>query len=249
MMGHICNRLDCLPNGVFLCVLPLQVSVHQKKGIWCTIAKEVWTLGVYGRRSTHCRKQWEDLRRWVGKTAEAQLGMVSQRGRGACRTLIPLMACILAVAYPELDGCLRASQQATRGERSNSSGPDRALKINLRRLPKFSTGAPSAAPRVPQPLHCGRKTSHSGFLTAKGDQVQWGGGNRWVRRCASELRLVRSSRRGGASSPPQLRPSATPHTAASPLEIGRWRRRLLVASTNSSASRLGGHGVVRPTQS
>ncbi|KAJ1183594.1 hypothetical protein NDU88_000411 [Pleurodeles waltl] len=42
---------------------------------------------------------------------EAQLGMASQRGRGACRTLTSLMARILAVAYPELDGRLRASKQ------------------------------------------------------------------------------------------------------------------------------------------
>ncbi|KAJ1175491.1 hypothetical protein NDU88_000779 [Pleurodeles waltl] len=36
--------------------------------------------------------------------AEAQLGMASQRGRGDRRTLTPLMARRLAVAYPELDG-------------------------------------------------------------------------------------------------------------------------------------------------
>ncbi|KAJ1156283.1 hypothetical protein NDU88_009007 [Pleurodeles waltl] len=41
-----------------------QVSAHQK-GIWRAIAKEVRTLGVYGRRSTHCRKRWEDLRCWA----------------------------------------------------------------------------------------------------------------------------------------------------------------------------------------
>ncbi|KAJ1157558.1 hypothetical protein NDU88_010265 [Pleurodeles waltl] len=81
-----------------------QVSTHQKKGIWRAIAKDVRTLGVYHRRSTHCRKRWEDLRRWSKKTAEAQLGMASQRGRGACRTMTPLMFRILAVAYPELDG-------------------------------------------------------------------------------------------------------------------------------------------------
>ncbi|KAJ1193259.1 hypothetical protein NDU88_002560 [Pleurodeles waltl] len=87
-----------------------QISIHQKKGIWCAIAKDVRTLGVYGRRSTHCQKWWGDLRRWARKTAEAHLGMASQRGRGARRTLTPLMARILAVAYPELDGRLRASQ-------------------------------------------------------------------------------------------------------------------------------------------
>ncbi|KAJ1143389.1 hypothetical protein NDU88_009698 [Pleurodeles waltl] len=87
------------------------VSAHQKKGIWCAIAKDVRTLGVYGRRSTHCCKRWEDLRYWARKMAEAQLGMSSQRGMGARCTLTPLMACILAVGYPELNGRLGASQQ------------------------------------------------------------------------------------------------------------------------------------------
>ncbi|KAJ1178514.1 hypothetical protein NDU88_003760 [Pleurodeles waltl] len=73
-------------------------------------------MGVYHRRSTHCCKRWEDLRRWSKKTAEAQLGMASQRGRGARRTMTPLMFRILAVAYPELDGRLRASQQPQWGE-------------------------------------------------------------------------------------------------------------------------------------
>ncbi|KAJ1150070.1 hypothetical protein NDU88_002868 [Pleurodeles waltl] len=100
MVDHVCDRLDCLSNGVLLSVLPLQVSVHQKKGKWRAIAKEVRTFRVYGRWSTHCRKQWEDPRRWAWKTAEAQLGMASQQGKGALRTLTPLMARILAVAYP-----------------------------------------------------------------------------------------------------------------------------------------------------
>ncbi|KAJ1199907.1 hypothetical protein NDU88_003739 [Pleurodeles waltl] len=86
-----------------------EVSAHQKKGIWCAIANDVLTLGVYGRQSTHCRKRWEDLRSWARNTAEAQLGMASQRRRGVCRTPTPLMARILVVAYPELDGRLRAS--------------------------------------------------------------------------------------------------------------------------------------------
>ncbi|KAJ1096907.1 hypothetical protein NDU88_002037 [Pleurodeles waltl] len=55
----------------------IQVSAHQKKGIWRAIAKEVRTLGVIHRRSTHCWKRWEDLRRWSKKMAEAQLGMAS----------------------------------------------------------------------------------------------------------------------------------------------------------------------------
>ncbi|KAJ1202522.1 hypothetical protein NDU88_006321 [Pleurodeles waltl] len=92
------------------------VSAHQKKDIWRAIAKEVRTLGVYHRRSTHCQKRWEDIRRWSKKTAEAQLEMDSQRGRGARRTMTPLVFRILAVAYPELDGRLRASQQPQGGE-------------------------------------------------------------------------------------------------------------------------------------
>ncbi|KAJ1127201.1 hypothetical protein NDU88_005604 [Pleurodeles waltl] len=94
-----------------------QVSTHQKKGIWRAISKDVRTLGVYGRRSAHCRKR-KDMRPWAWKTAEAQLGMASQQGRGARRTLTPLMACILAVAYPEMDECLGASQQPQGGEYS-----------------------------------------------------------------------------------------------------------------------------------
>ncbi|KAJ1174327.1 hypothetical protein NDU88_006149 [Pleurodeles waltl] len=43
-------------------------------------------------------------------------GMASQRGRGARRTMNPLMFRILEVAYPELDGRLRASQQTQGGE-------------------------------------------------------------------------------------------------------------------------------------
>ncbi|KAJ1131595.1 hypothetical protein NDU88_009930 [Pleurodeles waltl] len=88
-----------------------QVSAHQKRDIWHAIAKEVWTLGAHQRRGTHCWKRWEDIRRCSKKMAEAQLGMASQRGRGARRTMTPLMFRILAVAYPELDGCLRTSQQ------------------------------------------------------------------------------------------------------------------------------------------
>ncbi|KAJ1190100.1 hypothetical protein NDU88_006839 [Pleurodeles waltl] len=87
------------------------VSAHQKKDIWRAIAKDVRTLGVYHRRSTHCQKRCDDIRCWSKKMAEAQLGMASQRGSGACRTMTPLMFRILAVAYPELDGRLKALQQ------------------------------------------------------------------------------------------------------------------------------------------
>ncbi|KAJ1101156.1 hypothetical protein NDU88_006228 [Pleurodeles waltl] len=93
-----------------------QVSAHQKKDIWRAIAKDVQTLGVHHRQSTHCRKRWEDIRRWSKKMAEAQLGMAYQCGRGARSTMTPLMFQILAVEYPELDGRLRASQQPQGGE-------------------------------------------------------------------------------------------------------------------------------------
>ncbi|KAJ1189460.1 hypothetical protein NDU88_006205 [Pleurodeles waltl] len=72
------------------------VSAHQKKDIWRAIAKEVRTQGAHQRRGTHCRKRWEDIRRCSKKTAEAQLGMTSQRGRDARRTMNPLMFRILA---------------------------------------------------------------------------------------------------------------------------------------------------------
>ncbi|KAJ1213960.1 hypothetical protein NDU88_001589 [Pleurodeles waltl] len=110
-VGHMCVRLDCMCNGVLLSAYPLQVSSYQKKGLWCAIAKDVRTMGVYSRQSTHRRKRWEDLRCWTWKTAAAQLGMASQRGRGAHRNLTALIARILVVAYPELDGRLTTSQQ------------------------------------------------------------------------------------------------------------------------------------------
>ncbi|KAJ1206247.1 hypothetical protein NDU88_001656 [Pleurodeles waltl] len=88
-----------------------QVSAHQKINIWRAIAKEVRALGVYTRRGTHCRKRWEDIHRGTRKTAKSLLGMASRPRRGASRTLTPLMSRILAVAYPDLDGRLRTSQQ------------------------------------------------------------------------------------------------------------------------------------------
>ncbi|KAJ1160291.1 hypothetical protein NDU88_000793 [Pleurodeles waltl] len=92
-----------------------QVSAHQKIDIWRAIAKDVRALGVHNRRGTNCRKRWEDIRRGSRKTAEALLGMASQRRRGASRQLTPLMSRILAVAYPDLDGRVRTSQQTQGG--------------------------------------------------------------------------------------------------------------------------------------
>ncbi|KAJ1097379.1 hypothetical protein NDU88_002499 [Pleurodeles waltl] len=102
-----------------------QVSAHQKIDIWRAIAKDVRALGVHNRRGTHCRKRWEDIRRGSRKTAEALLGMASQRRRSASRQLTPLMSRILAVAYPDLDGRVRTSQQ-TQG--ASSGGGEVALE-------------------------------------------------------------------------------------------------------------------------
>ncbi|KAJ1188241.1 hypothetical protein NDU88_005004 [Pleurodeles waltl] len=63
LVGHMYDRLDCMCNGVLLSVLPLQVSAHQKKGLWRAITKDVQTLMAYGRRSTRYWKRWEDLKR------------------------------------------------------------------------------------------------------------------------------------------------------------------------------------------
>ncbi|KAJ1089283.1 hypothetical protein NDU88_002434, partial [Pleurodeles waltl] len=82
-----------------------------RKEIWRAISQKVQTLGVHSRHSAHCCKRWKDLRRWVQKIAEVQLGLSSQRGQGACRSMTILRASILAVAYPDLDGCLRGAQQ------------------------------------------------------------------------------------------------------------------------------------------
>ncbi|KAJ1180959.1 hypothetical protein NDU88_006170 [Pleurodeles waltl] len=82
-LAFTAEELEKLVDGVLLQYMLLfgppdkQVSAHQKKGIWRAIAKEVRTLGVYHRRSTHCRKRWEELHRWSKKTAEAQLGLAS----------------------------------------------------------------------------------------------------------------------------------------------------------------------------
>ncbi|KAJ1086635.1 hypothetical protein NDU88_006751, partial [Pleurodeles waltl] len=68
------------------------------------------TCGLWGSTAGRAPTQ-ENLRRWAQNTVEAQLGMASEKGRGAPQTLTPPMPHILSVAYPELDGRLRASQQ------------------------------------------------------------------------------------------------------------------------------------------
>ncbi|KAJ1097837.1 hypothetical protein NDU88_002953 [Pleurodeles waltl] len=147
-----------------------QVSAHQKKDIWRAIAKDVRSLWVHQRRGTHWRKRWEDICRWSKKMAEAQLGMASQRGRGARRTMTPLMFCILAVAYPELDGRLRASQQtqgvvhvkgvwsapatraasATRSQSTASPPPVKHLKLESGRRDRVKTPGGKTAHKGPR---------------------------------------------------------------------------------------------------
>ncbi|KAJ1105893.1 hypothetical protein NDU88_003297 [Pleurodeles waltl] len=110
MVGHECYRQDGRTN-IFPCVhFPAGQHPSEKGNMACHHQGRA-DPGVYGRQSTHCRKRSDDLRRWAWKTTEAHLGMASQRGRGAHRTLTPLLARILAVAYPDLDGHLGASQQ------------------------------------------------------------------------------------------------------------------------------------------
>ncbi|KAJ1214871.1 hypothetical protein NDU88_002482 [Pleurodeles waltl] len=70
------QELEKLVDGV----LPQYTLLYgppdqQKRDIWRAIAKEVRTLGAHQRRGTHCRKRWEEIRRYSKKTAEAQLGM------------------------------------------------------------------------------------------------------------------------------------------------------------------------------
>ncbi|KAJ1092876.1 hypothetical protein NDU88_005986 [Pleurodeles waltl] len=130
-----------------------QVSAHQKVAIWRAIAKDVRTLGVHNRRGTHCRKRWEDIRRCSRKTAEAQLGMASQRRRGASRHLTPLMSRILAVAYPDLDGRVRTSQQTQGGHPVQLGAKARPAhhQKSILRLP-----VPGASDQRPQ----GQKSLH-----------------------------------------------------------------------------------------
>ncbi|KAJ1155463.1 hypothetical protein NDU88_008193 [Pleurodeles waltl] len=111
-------QFDKLVDGVLRQYTLLYCQRPPEEGYLACHRQGSADLGVYYRRSTHCRKRWEDLRRWSKKTAEAQLGLAFQRGRGARRTMTPLMFRTLAVAYPELDGRLRPSQQPQGGEYS-----------------------------------------------------------------------------------------------------------------------------------
>ncbi|KAJ1155352.1 hypothetical protein NDU88_008082 [Pleurodeles waltl] len=180
-----------------------QVSAHQTKDIWRAIAKGVRTLGVYHRRSTHCRKKWKDIRRWSNKTAEAQLGMASQHGRGARRTMTPLMFRILAVAYPELVGRLRASQQPQGGQ---PVWQDEALwlpwhqKLASARRERGKTPATKAAPRGPggsvESAVTSSKVGKGPQETREVWEEQHGGEDRHHPRCPGQARQYKPSCRG-----------------------------------------------------
>ncbi|KAJ1128827.1 hypothetical protein NDU88_007201 [Pleurodeles waltl] len=92
------------------------------------------TLGVYGRWGTHCRKQWEDLRRWARKMEEAQLGMASQRGRGACRTLtppdVPHTGSGLSGAGWALEAITAATREVVRTQASTSATQSTATVVS-----------------------------------------------------------------------------------------------------------------------
>ncbi|XP_078522124.1 uncharacterized protein LOC144791324 [Lissotriton helveticus] len=115
-----------------------RLNVHQKQGLGkAIIAHKVRSLGVYRRCSVHCRKRWENLRHWTRMMVEVQLRKTSQCGRGARWTLTLQMAHILAVAYPELEGQLRAQQQlggastmASRGDRPDDVGEAAGLSAS-----------------------------------------------------------------------------------------------------------------------
>ncbi|KAJ1174138.1 hypothetical protein NDU88_005961 [Pleurodeles waltl] len=143
--GRSQRTLPRPPPGNRTLLIVTLVSTHQKKGIWRAIAKEVRTLGVFDRRSTYCHKRWEDLRRWAKKTVEAQLGLASQRGRGARRTMAPLMFRILAVAHLELDGRLKASQQPHGATTSATKSTSAVVPATHR----GSKGAPVSTASVP----------------------------------------------------------------------------------------------------
>ncbi|KAJ1152318.1 hypothetical protein NDU88_005093 [Pleurodeles waltl] len=115
---HMSQRTVPMKDNSEHRVKQLRVSAHQKKDIWRAIAKDVRTLGVYHRQSTHCRKRWEDICRWSKKPAEAQLGMASQRGRGARRTMTPRYPADVQDAGGGLPGvgwALEGITAATRG--------------------------------------------------------------------------------------------------------------------------------------
>ncbi|KAJ1200692.1 hypothetical protein NDU88_004513 [Pleurodeles waltl] len=139
-----------LPQYTLLYGPPDKQMSTQYHDAW---AMNVWiAVCVSHMRSIHCRKRLEDQRRWAKKTAEAQLGLASQRGRGACRTITPLMFRILVVAYPELDGRLKASQQPQGARVSRTQASTSATKSAsavVPATPRGSKGEPVRPASVP----------------------------------------------------------------------------------------------------
>ncbi|KAJ1103755.1 hypothetical protein NDU88_001176 [Pleurodeles waltl] len=85
--------------------LEVQVSTHQKRGLWHAIAKEAWTLQEEGGGTA----------RWARMICEAQLGKSSQRGRGACRALTPPYATHPDGGIPGPGWALEGCTAVTRG--------------------------------------------------------------------------------------------------------------------------------------
>lgn len=92
-----------------------QVKSHAKVKIWRAIARSVRTKGVYERNSRHCRKRWEDLRRWTRLTCVHLLGRSTEQKKKVSRTMTPMMRRILAVAYPDLAEQLQAKEKEEAG--------------------------------------------------------------------------------------------------------------------------------------
>ncbi|KAJ1147749.1 hypothetical protein NDU88_000608 [Pleurodeles waltl] len=88
-----------------------QVKAHAKVKIWQAIARSVRTKGVYERSSRHCRKRWEDLRRWTRLTCVNLLGKSTEQKKRVRRTMTPMMRKILEVAYPDLAEQLQAKEK------------------------------------------------------------------------------------------------------------------------------------------
>ncbi|KAJ1163756.1 hypothetical protein NDU88_004209 [Pleurodeles waltl] len=112
------RELDKLVDGVLPQYAKLygrpevQVSQHpSEEGTLACHRQEGADPGGLQPAEHPLRKRWEDLRHWARKTCEGQLGKSSQRGKGARRAVTPLMRRILAVAYPDLDGRLKAAKQ------------------------------------------------------------------------------------------------------------------------------------------
>ncbi|KAJ1144257.1 hypothetical protein NDU88_010558 [Pleurodeles waltl] len=71
---HMSQRTVPIKDNSEHRVKQLRGQRQPEEGYWRAIAKDFRTLGVHHRRSTHCQKRWEDIRRWSKKTAEGSAG-------------------------------------------------------------------------------------------------------------------------------------------------------------------------------